>query len=115
MSVPALNIPDPAIAGDTWPGLSITLTEDGNPIDITGAEIKVAFYNNRTLTLTLDTTSGITITNAAAGQFQFDVINRLNLNPGLHIGDLQVTFADDTRQTYCSVRLTVIADITDSQ
>jgi len=114
MSLGTLKIPDPAITGDTWPGLSITLTEDAVPIDLTGASIKAEFFKDRILTLTLETGSGITITNPLNGQFQFDVINRLNLQPGLHTGDLQVTFADTTRVTYFLIKLNVIADITDS-
>lgn len=111
--LPILNIPEPIVQGDTWPGLLFTLTEDGEPINLVNAEIKLQTFKNMRRTLNLSTSNaGISIVDAASGQFNLEEIQYLNLEPGQHIGDLQITLQDGRRTTYCKVLFNVTAEIT---
>jgi len=112
MALPTLVIPDPVVTGDTFESFQIVLKENSTPINLTGASIRIHFKLRNKNTLQLSNGNGITITNPTQGTFVIDTINRLDLEPGLHLGDLEITFANNVRTTYCRIKLNVLADIT---
>jgi hypothetical protein len=120
-TLPTLLVPEPVVSGDTWPGLSFTIKENGSPIDLTDAEVKIDLYFRKDRTMQFSSElieeetdiKHITITDATEGKFQVDSIERLDLAPGQHVGDVQVTFSDNRRITYCKIKFNILADITE--
>ncbi len=114
--LPIFKIPTdptkPIMKGDTWSGVSITITDDLTPVDLTGASIRLHLYHTCGSKIELSTGSGITITDPVNGGFQINSINRLDWKSGLHVGDLEVTYSSTIRKTYIQVHITVTDDIT---
>ena len=112
MAVPILNIPiqselsKPFIkAGDTIQPILFEF-EVADGIDITGATIKMQCYNFKTKVLDLSSdTSGITITGART--FEIDKILNNTLPEGDSLGDVEINFADGTRETYFNIVYTI--------
>lgn len=123
LSLPVLYLPindsSPIIKGDTLKSISFEIltgpTTNQTPIDLTGATIRIDFINSKlsnTHYLLSSSTGDITITDAINGLFKINSINRLNWKAGVYIGDLEFTYSDTTRTTYCIIELTVTEDIT---
>lgn len=101
-------------AGDTFLGLSLTLTTTENdvtsPIDLTGAAI-VLNLNYRAKTgqevLNLSVGNGITVTDASAGQFKIDPF-QVPDSAGVYYYAITVTFADSTVKTYIEGTMKVV-------
>lgn len=122
-SLPVLYLPindnSPIIKGDTLKSISFEIltgpTSSQTPIDLTGATIRIDFINskfNNIHHLLSSSTGDITITDAVNGLFKINSINRLDWKSGTYIGDLEFTYSDTTRTTYCIIELTVTEDIT---
>lgn len=122
-SLPILYLPQnensPIMKGDTLKSISFEIltgpTGSETPIDLTGASIRIDFINTKTSSnhyLLSTSNGGISITDAVNGLFKINSINRLDWKAGLYIGDLEITYADTTRTTYCIIELTVTEDIT---
>jgi len=97
--------------GDTWYGVGFKIIKDGNDVDLTGAAVKITF-RHPAYTWTLETGSGITITDAVAGELVIDKITELTAPAHVYQGDLQVTFANGDIVTYFDIELTVTDDVT---
>lgn len=122
-SSPVLYLPindsSPIIKGDTLKSISFEIltgpTTNQTPIDLTGATIRIDFINSKLSNihyLLSSSTGDITITDAVNGLFKINSINRLDWKSGVYIGDLEFTYSDTTRTTYCIIELTVTEDIT---
>ena len=123
LSLPVLYLPindsSPIIKGDTLKSISFEIltgpTTNQTPIDLTGATIRIDFINSKLSNihyLLSSSTGDITITDAINGLFKINSINRLDWKAGVYIGDLEFTYSDTTRTTYCIIELTVTEDIT---
>ncbi|MCW0217320.1 MAG: hypothetical protein OJI67_03260 [Prosthecobacter sp.] len=93
----------PHKSGDLWPGLSpITIRQDGDPLDLTGATILMQFKRYVT-----DATPALALTNVGASpgividaeptSGSFRVLERViavtELPPGRYFWDIQITLA----------------------
>jgi hypothetical protein len=113
--LPILNLPTgnkSIIKGDTWGGFNATITLNNNPIDLTGATVRLWLYHNTGTITKLESGAGITVLNAVNGTFKIDSINRLNWKAGRHTGDLELTYSDGSRKTYIQVNINVTDDFT---
>jgi hypothetical protein len=83
--------------GDTWRGLTVTVTTSGIPLDITGAEIIMQLRKAPGSPVVLErSTDGlsITLTEPTVGKF---TINKMiiDLTTGVYRYDVQMTLAGD--------------------
>ena len=90
------------VQGDTAPTLVVTLTDklaDDAPINITGASVKLRFKQSDSDEL-IDTLDGVVL-DGPAGLCKFDwkPTSLTNVNEGLHLGEVEITFADGGIQT----------------
>lgn len=107
------NFPD-HIKGDTFLAQAFTYKLNGTPIDLTGGTFRMMLkrsIKSTTAVLTLSTGSGITITNAAAGQWQIDS-QVIDIKEGTYYYDVEFTYASGQVATYLSGRFKIIQDIT---
>lgn len=105
------NIQD-TVKGDTLDEVVFTILEDGSPIDLTGYDIKIMFkkYPILVSSLTLEIGSGITVTDAAQGQFKIDE-QVISLDVGQYFYDIQ--FTNDTEvRTYVKGEFNVLQEVT---
>jgi hypothetical protein len=115
--LPTLNIPISAnntvVKGDTFSGVTLTLKKGLTPIDLSSCTARINFLDEfQKNPKLLNTTAGLTIIDATNGVIQIDKIYRLDWNKGKHIGDLEITFPNNERITYCKVCIDVSEDIT---
>jgi len=107
------NIPD-HIRGDTWNGInSISLSKDGNPLQLSGANILMQFRKDvdSPINLELSTSNnGITITSAVSGIIQIPPA-LITMNYGTYKYDLQITLLDKSVKTYMKGTWTIVPDI----
>lgn len=104
----------PQVAGDTFDGISLTITEDGTPIDLTTvSEIKIVFIRRNTSSAasTLTDGSGITIDDAAAGEFSIDPFT-VWTTAGEYDYDLQFTYTGGDVKTYLKGTMEVYVQVT---
>lgn len=102
----------PLVEGDTWRGATFTVKQDGQGLNLTGAEINIDFHQGLRKTLSLSTTNGSIIwINQAAGTFTIKSLV-LNLSVGQHISDLQITDANGIKTTYCQIVLNITKEYT---
>jgi len=104
-----------ALRGDTWSGItSITITNSGVPISLSGALIKMQLREDvdSPVALELSTTNGlITITNPLSGVFQIPP-QVINIPFGTYNYDIQVTFPTGIITTYIAGTWQITPDIT---
>ena len=122
--IPTLNVPGDTegvtYRGDSWGGLDLQLREELTPgvwtdMNIAGAVFRLELYLKGALVGTLTNGvggSGISIVNAAEGRFRLDPITRVPYPPGVLQGDLQITFSNNKRLTYCKVVWPIQEDAT---
>jgi hypothetical protein len=102
--------------GDYFEIFPIRITEGGDPVDLTGAEIKIQFRayakNGKVLYTAISTgsTPTITITDADDGQFQIEGF-LLNWPVGIHYFSCLITI-DSKPRTYFEGKIKVIQNIT---
>lgn len=101
--------------GRTWK-IQVQWLLDGLPVDITGYTLRASFLkdNNAAPLTTLSIGSGVTITNAVAGQFQLKVGRSATSVwlPGAYIFDVLAISPDDEASTVFSGSLTVTEAVT---
>lgn len=90
------------VQGDTAPPLAVTITDSntGLPINISGATVRLKF--RAAGAETLQATLVGSVTNGAAGQVAFfwaDDPDALNGDPGDYEAEVEITYADNTIQT----------------
>jgi hypothetical protein len=91
-------------SGDTFSGATFTVNVNAAPLDLTGATIVLTMRQTDCLgpiALTLDTTSGLTVTDAPNGIFQIDE-QIISVTPATYYYDIQFTLADASKKTYIS-------------
>ena len=102
--------------GDTWDGInSITITVNGTPVNLTGAQVKMEFRQSidSPVVLTLSTQDGsIVIMNAAGGIIQIPP-QKIEIPFTTYLYDLQVTYPNGTVKTYMSGTWEIVPDITE--
>jgi hypothetical protein len=106
-------------SGDTWAGIgSITILENGLPLNLTGSKIYIDFrsaYNSASpsvLTLTTDNNT-ITIVNAVSGIISIPR-QILSVPTGLYNYDLEVDFQNGDSKTYLEGQFEVTPGVTKS-
>ena len=106
------NIPD-HLRGDTWNGInSISLSKDGLPLQLSGANILMQFRKDvdSPINLELSTANGgITIMNAVSGIIQIPPA-LITMNYGTYQYDLQVTLAGNYVKTYMKGTWKILPD-----
>jgi hypothetical protein len=101
------------LRGDTIPAKTFqvqsTIDQTTTPVDLTNASIKCNFILG-VQKKSLSTGNGITVTDAAQGEFQIDafVLNYA----GTYKYDIQFLFDDGSIKTYISGICTIINDVT---
>lgn len=104
----------PHTSGDTWRGLTLTLSVNGAPLNLTGASVKMQMRkapSDSTAAYTWSTTDGsIVITNPTAGAL---TINKRNISGtnSLHF-DVQVTAQNGDVRTMVRGTLPLVQDVT---
>lgn len=100
--------------GDTWKGIELEILKNAVAINLTGATIKLNLFpkNTNNTALILVTGNGISLTDPVNGKFKIDQISRLNYEPGVYTGDVEITLSNNEKTTYCSIALTISPDIT---
>lgn len=102
----------PLVQGDTWPGVRMQVKVDGSPQDLNGYRVDVHLYQNMRKTKVFSTISGeITWLDQVNGQFQLEA-GTLNLTPGQHIGDIQITDAAGFKTTYAKIIFNITKEYT---
>lgn len=99
--------------GDTYNGAVFTVTKDLLPLDLTGVTMRCQFRLNRDapVVLEISTGSGITITDAAGGIFEFDSMI-IDVVGAVYKFDVEMTFLTGEVKTYISGTMTITPDIT---
>lgn len=111
-TLPTLTIPGPIIQGDTYPGFSFTVEEDDVAINLLHAQIDIDLVSTNGGTLVFSTAPGvgeypISITDAAAGQFQVDEIQSFDHPTGNYSGKLKIILGDNTEMSLAVVEMTI--------
>jgi hypothetical protein len=101
--------------GDTFKAVNFQYKLNGTPIDLTAATVRMQLRKECGGLIALNLTSiandGITITNAASGMFK---INKqiINIAEYDYLYDIQITFANNTVESYLDGVFTITCDIT---
>lgn len=85
--------------GNTFDGVSFTMSRNLSPIDLTDAHIKMTITRNNALVLELTEINGLTITDATAGKFKMDAL-LVTLSEGHYKYEMEFTFRDGSIKTY---------------
>jgi len=101
-------------SGDTFDGVQFEMVLNEAPMDLTGVAIKLEIKKRNTSKALVTKTngSGITITDAAAGEFRINAFD-VDLEPGVYEYDVQLTFASGSKKTYIKGLWTITKQITD--
>lgn len=100
-------------SGDTFDGVDFTVTVNAAPLDLTGATITMTVKKDSCkgqTVLTLTNGSGLTVTNAANGQFEIDE-QIINLPADTYYYEITFTLADTSVKTYISGYWTITAGL----
>jgi hypothetical protein len=100
------------VRGDTIPAKVFTLTNTttSTPIDLTGATVSITFKTSDAVTtVTKDTASGMTLTDASNGVVTLDAF--IMTVAGEYDYDMQVTDSSSVITTYLKGKLSVAQDI----
>jgi len=93
---------------DKWTNCSVL--DKVARVSLSGASIRMQIYDGATVVKTITSSSGITVTDAANGEFQID--DFIPTFSGRLTYDLQVAFGSGTYNTYFAGEWVVISDIT---
>lgn len=105
------------VTGDTFDGAAFTITSTfeavTTPVNLTGCAIKIQYRKSHSseALVTLVQGQGITITNAALGQFKIDPV-LLNLIPDEYFYDIQITFTSGAIKTFVTGNHKILSDYT---
>ena len=100
--------------GDTFNGVSFQVLVDGQPLDLTGASLRMQVRQNPkspkpSAEFTLDN-QGLLLTNAPEGRFQFPA-QIINLQPYDYYYDIEFTLASGVRKTWITGRWPITSDV----
>lgn len=89
------------VQGDTKPQIKVTLKRDDDTAqDVTGATIKLHFRPANSTTLTFSITGTFSGVDATKGEVVFVFsAGQLDLDPGDYEGEVEVVYADSSRET----------------
>ena len=101
--------------GDTFKAINFTLDEDGTPVDLTGASIRMMVKLNATDTnfaLEVSTSSGgMLITDAANGAFTFEE-QIIDIDAAKYVYDIEITDTNGNVNTYIKGSWHILQDVT---
>jgi hypothetical protein len=104
------------IKNDTFESVEFEYNDNvGNPMDLTGVTVKVQFRNSSKkghVVKSIDTTSGITMTDAVNGKFEIDKFTPVDFEVGNYYYDVETTFTNGDIKTYVGGTFKVIQDVT---
>lgn len=102
------------IKGDTWPGIAITVSKNGNPLDYEGASIKMQVkknYSFQTFVGEWSTDDETIIFTETPGEFI--LLERIvDFEVGTYHYDIQVTLGDGTVVTVIQGTWEITYDVT---
>lgn len=102
------NFPDQT-QGTTYNGTAFQVDVDGDPLDLSGVSIIMEMrssLNQQVLYKSVD--SGITVTDAEAGEFRIDSFD-VNLSPGTYTYDILFIFTSGVVKIYVKGTMKVIS------
>lgn len=104
------------IKGDTFDEVAFQLKINEEVVDLTGAVIKMQLrkkYSDTTAALSLTSVSsaGITITNAATGQFKINA-QIIDIEVYNYVYDIQITLASGVVKTYVQGGFNITNEVT---
>lgn len=106
------DLPD-AYKGDTYRRIAMTVTADGNPVNLSGATAKMALKKGNKQVLVWSSDEAQIIVQPGNQMGVVEVPQQiLDVPAGRYLYDIQLTFPDGARQTYVRGTLTVVADVT---
>lgn len=103
-----------ALRGDTWNGQEYSVTVNGSPLNLAGTQIDIEFRaegKTGQLKKALSVGDGITVNDAANGEFSIDPFV-IDLAVGVYFFDIQFTFPDGKVKTYVEGQFLVTQDTT---
>ena len=112
-TVGTYNIPN-HIKGDTFKDLQFTITLNDVTLDLTGYTIECKFRKgskNGLQILSIDSVSGITITDAVSGIFKIDAFT-CDWAVDTYYYDIEFTDGSGVIDTYIEGRMKVVQDVT---
>ena len=107
------ELPD-CITGDTWPGFSYAVTSDGTTLSepLASARMSFALQPSGTVALTLTSSAGITIDNAAAWQLTVEKILSMPLAPEFYLASIELTDTAGNIRTFSRFSIAILSDPT---
>jgi len=102
------------VQGDTFNGVSFTVTVNSVALDLTSAIVECEFNRvgfSRREVLTTVSSGGITITDAANGIFEVDE-QIISWPPGIYTYDCEIILSNGNVKTYFGGTWEITADIT---
>ena len=89
------------VQGDTKPQIKVTLTrDDGTAQNLSGATISLHFRPALSTTVNFSLTGSFTGVDATKGEVVFNFSgSQLNISEGDYEGEVEVVYADSTRET----------------
>lgn len=102
-----------ATRGDTWRGAKIRILVNGEPLNLTGAGIRMQFKQSAAApsVAELSVGAGITITDALGGGFTLNAFV-FYMPAGRYMYDIEITLASGEIKTYMGGILRLIQDVT---
>lgn len=103
------------IQGTTLEGLQLQITDDGTPIDITGADIKCQFRQSRKtgdLVRDFSVGSGITITDAPNGMFEIDAFLLDGMDVATYFYDIKTVILGYGTDVFLQGKIKILQGVT---
>lgn len=113
MARPAQITLPPIVRGDTWDGISVTLSSSGTALADSLTSVRMIFHEAAadTDTLTLTSTGGdISITSTAGWEFTVDPITPFPLDPGTQYWNIETTDSAGSIKTYLVGTIQILND-----
>lgn len=86
------------VQNDTRPILKFVITQNGLPVDLTGATVKIYLINSDTSAVKINGSS-CTIIDAVNGVCRYSLTSTDTNTVGNYSGEVEITFSDGTKQT----------------
>jgi len=113
MARPAQITLPPIVRGDTWDGISVSMSTNGSSLDDLLTSVRMTFHEAAadTDTLTLTSTGGdISITSAANWEFTVDSITPFPLAAGTQYFNIETTDSAGSVKTYFVGTIQILND-----
>lgn len=101
------------VRGTNLKEVTIGFAINSNPIDLTGATIKIAFkrYNSEKIIATFIIGNGVIVTNAIGGIIKLDKTKIINWPPGIYYADIDITLSDGSKANYVILKQEVTENL----